>query len=63
MISISETCKEFNKAMGIKGRFLLFILGFVGLLFPGWVVYVVISGLAKCTKNEEMLKYFEQFAD
>jgi hypothetical protein len=46
MISISETCKAFNKTMGIKGRFILFVLGFVGLLFPGWVAYVVIAGLA-----------------
>lgn len=61
MISISDTCKEFNKAMGLKGRFILFILGFIGLLFPGWVAYVVIAGLAKCTKDQDMFKFLEQF--
>jgi hypothetical protein len=63
MISISETCKAFNKTMGIKGRFLLFVLGFVGLLFPGWVAYVVIAGLAKCTEDQDMYKFLKQFTN
>ena len=63
MISISETCTEFRKALGFKGRLMLFILGFVGLLFPGWVAYVVIAGLAKCTKDQDMFKFLVQFAD
>jgi len=63
MISISETCKEFNKAMGIKGRFFLFVLGFIGLLFPGWVAYVILSGLAKCTEDKNMYALLKQLAD
>jgi len=64
MISISDTCKEFNKAMGIKGRFILFVLGFIGLLFPGWVAYVVIAGLARCTfKDQDMAQLFKQLAE
>ena len=62
-ISISETCTEFRKAMGFKGRFILFALGFVGLFFPGWTAYVVLSGVAKCIKDQDMFKYLEQFAD
>ncbi len=42
---------------------MLFVLGFVGLLFPGWVAYVVIAGLAKCTKDQDMFKFLVQFAD
>jgi len=63
MISIAETCKAFNKTMGIKGRFLLFVLGFIGLLFPGWVAYVVLSGLAKCTEDKNMYVLLKQLAD
>ena len=63
MISITETCKEFNKAMGIKGRLLLFVLGFIGLLFPGWVAYTVLSGLAKCTEDKNMYTLLKQLAD
>jgi hypothetical protein len=48
--------------MGIKGRFILFVLGFVGLLFPGWVAYVVIASLAKCTEDQDMYKFLKQFA-
>jgi hypothetical protein len=42
---------------------MLFVLGFVGLLFPGWVAYVVIAGLAKCTKDQDMFKFLVQFAE
>ena len=63
MISISDTCKKFNKAMGLKGRFILFVLGFIGLLFPGWVAYVVMAGLARCTKDQDMAQLFKQLAE
>lgn len=62
-ILISETCTEFRKAMGFKGRFILFVLGFIGLFFPGWVAYVVLSGVAKCTKDQGLMEYLIQFAD
>lgn len=41
MISISDTCKEFNKAMGLKGRFLLFVLA----PFKEWCDALVDGGL------------------
>lgn len=63
MISISDTCKEFRKTLGFKGRFMLFVLGFVGLLFPGWVAYCVLAGLAKCTKDQGMDQLFKQLAE
>jgi hypothetical protein len=49
--------------MGIKGRFFLFVLGFIGLLFPGWVAYVVLSGLAKCTEDKNMYALLKQLTD
>jgi hypothetical protein len=63
VILVSETCKELNKAMGIKGRFVLFGFGFIGLFFPGWVAYVVIAGMAKCTEDQDMYKFLKQFAE
>lgn len=62
-ILVSETCTEFRKALGFKGRLMLFVLGFIGLLFPGWVAYVVLSGLAKCTKDQDLLSFLMKFAD
>jgi len=62
-ISITETCTEFRKALGFKGRLVLFALGFIGLLFPGWVTYVALAGIAKCTKDQNMLEFLKQLAD
>jgi hypothetical protein len=56
----AKTCAE---ALGFQGRLLLFAGGVLGLLFPGMVGYVILSGVAKGLKDADIRKMIEELEE
>jgi len=63
MSKASELAKTFGEALGFQGRVLLFAGGVLGLLFPGMVSYVILSGVAKGLKDVDIRKMIEELEE
>jgi hypothetical protein len=56
----NEFAKECADAMGFKGRLMLFAAGFLGLFFPGTVIYSLLIGVARGLKDADIAKILEE---
>lgn len=55
--NFAKTCAD---VLGLKGRLLLFLAGFLGLFFPGTVAYALLMGIAKGLKDTDIKKMLEE---
>lgn len=60
MTSSTKLAKEFAEILGFKGRFLLLLMGIVGLFFPGMIAYSVLLGVAKGLKDADIQLLLEE---